>query len=141
MTVAPNLAGFAAAQRRLRDELGVDADFTIPVAATWDPAEAIDPDTGRPYDPFATPTSGGGVSVERVRCSFASRPIAAGDPQQSPIGDADPGQPALIIDAADYARVRNATRVTVGATVYDVQLFRQDLVARYERWLCFLEHA
>lgn len=141
VAVTPDLAGFADAQRRLRQQLGVDAVFEIPGAATWDPAEPIDPDTGRPYDPFATPSSGGAPTTRTVRCTFASRPIAGGDPQQSPLGAVDVGQAALIMEAADYQLVQDATRVTVGVEVYDVQVFRQDIVAGYERWLCFLEHA
>lgn len=144
--VAPDIAGFRAAQRRLRQVLGVDATFHIPVAATWAPGEAVDPETGRPYDPFATPASGGGFSDATVRVSFVSRPLGAtrsahGEYAETPIGDVDTEVVALIVDADDYDTVKNATRVTVNGHLWQIETVRHDELAGDTRWIFFLEDA
>lgn len=144
MAVTPDLAGFADAQRRLRELFGVDAVFLIPNAATWDAGEPVDPETGRPYDPFATPTTGGDFAQVTVRVSFVSRPLgstrsAAGEIGASPIGNIDESVAALILDVDDYDAVKNATRVVVNDHEWKIEQFRHDELAAMKRWLVFLE--
>lgn len=146
MALTPDLAGFAAAQRRLTALFGVDATFLTPAAATWDPAEPIDPETGRPYDPFAEPASGGGFDEDVARVSFVTRPLGStrsstGEFGESAIGKVDESVAALILDVADYDRVKDATRVMVNDHEWEIQQFRHDELAAYKRWLVFLEDA
>jgi hypothetical protein len=141
VTPVPDTVGFAAAQDRLRQQLGVDAVFIVPTASVWPAGTELDPETGKPYDPFLEPESGGEPVEETVRCSYVHKPLALLDPAQAPIGDVDRGVAALIVPVADYSRVRTAVRVRVGDEVYDVQQFRQDIFAGYVRWIADLEHA
>jgi hypothetical protein len=143
MAVTPSLAGFAAAQRRLRALFGVDATFLIPNSSTWDASEPIDPETGRPYDPFATPASGGGFAQVVKRVSFVSRPLgstrsAKGELSETPIGHVDESAAALIVDRDDYDAVKSATRVVVNDHEWIIQQFRHDELAGDKRWLAFL---
>lgn len=142
MTVAPNLTGFQGAMERLRQQTGVDCVFTTPDEPTYPPDVAIDPDTGRPYDPFATPTVPAVPGTATVRCGFAHR-VGGGadDAQPSPLGAIDAGSAALIIAEADYPTVKDATRVRVVDEVYDIEMFRQDVRFGHVRWIAFLEHA
>lgn len=146
MALTPDVAGFADAQRRLRSQLGVNATFLIPAAVTWDPAEPLDPETGRPYDPFAEPASGGGFDEQVARVSFVSRPLgsartSAGAFGEGPVGKVDQSVAALIVDVADYDRVKNATDVVVNDHQWEIQQFRHDELAANKRWIVYLEDA
>jgi hypothetical protein len=142
MTTAPDLAGFAAAQRQLARDLGVDAVFTIPPGEpVWPPGTALDPDTGRPYDPFLEPESQDEETHVTVRCTYASRPLVSMDPAATPIGSIDAGSAALIMDADLYPPVASARRVVVGQETYSIDLARHDELAGYDRMILYLEHA
>lgn len=141
MSVHPDVAGFRAAQARLRGELGVDAVFIIPESSTWPADTPIDPETGQPYDPFTTPETTAPAQEVTVRCSFVHRPLAEADPRSTPIGPMDVGSAALIVPIEDFDTVRPATRVRVGEEVWDIQLFRYDLALTVPRWIAYLEHA
>jgi hypothetical protein len=120
---SPDVAGFRAAQARLREVLGVDAVFIIASALTWPPDTPLDPETGRPYDPFLEPVTPEVDVQVTVRCSFVQRPLVAADPTLSPIGSIDRGSAALVVAEADQPAVKDAVRVIVG------------------RWIAYLEHA
>ena len=139
--VGPSLAGFVEAQETLRARMGVDAVFLIRGEQTWPPDTPLDPETGRPFDPFLEPDDPIADAVVVVRCSFVSRPVQSEDPAASPIGAIDRGNAALIVDVDSHALVADAYRVRVGAEVYDVQDWRWDSVAGMERWIAYLEHA
>ena len=51
----PDLDGFAEAQGRLRQMIGVDAVFLVDGEPIWPAGTPIDPETGKPYDPFLEP--------------------------------------------------------------------------------------
>lgn len=141
MMVNPDVAGFQAAQARLRAELGVDVTFLVPVAPTYPPGTPVDPDTGRPLDPFAEPVTERGWDEEPARVSFINRGVGEGDAAQTPLGSIDEGKAALIIDGDTYGRVRRATRVKIGPETYAVEQMRYDPSLRSERYVVFLEHA
>lgn len=146
MSMTPDTAGFADAQERLRAALGVDATFMIPVAATWDPDEPLDPETGRPYDPFATALTGGGFDEVVIRVSFVSRPLgstrsATGEFGSTPAGNIDESVAALIVAAEDYDSVADATRVVVNDHEWQIEIVRHDELAGRKRWIFFLEDA
>lgn len=146
MTINPDVDGFREAQHRLREKLGTAAVFQIPQPATWDPGEPLDPDTGRPFDPFAEPASGGGYVEVTKQVSYVARPLTSGralggDTYAAPIGNVDMGTAALIIDIDDYAAVATATRVTVAGTLFDIEMFRHDTLGPIGRWIAYLEKA
>jgi hypothetical protein len=83
----PNLAGFAAAQAQLRDQLGRDVRFYAPSAMIYDPAvppSAFD-NEGFPLDPLvgASAVSDAGVAIDDLtivgsgRCNVLFQPLAA----------------------------------------------------------------
>jgi hypothetical protein len=141
MRPTPDVAGFASAQVALRAALGVDAVFLIPGEATWPAGTPLDPETGKPYDPFLEPESATATQEITVRCSFVHSPLTSADPEATPIGAADRGSAALVVPLADYPTVRAATRVRVGAETWDIQQFRYDLALTVPRWIAYLEHA
>jgi hypothetical protein len=141
MTPVPDVAGYAAAQTRLREQLGIDADFLIKGEPVWPPGTPIDPETGKPYDPFLDPVTPVEETTITVRVSFVHRPLDAADPAASPIGPLDRGNAALIVAEADYPTVHGARRVQVAGEVWDLQSWRHDVAARMPRWIAYLEHA
>lgn len=143
---SPDLAGFAAAQLRLRAYFGVDATFIVPGADTWPVGTPLDPETGKPYDPFLEPSvAGDDVEVE-VHCSYVHRPFTPGlwgglDTPATPIGVVDRGIAGLILTPEQHDAVDGATRVVIGAETWDVELWRNDVQFGLDRWLVYLEHA
>lgn len=137
----PDPEALREAQRRLRDQLGVDAVFLIAGDVTWPPDTPLDPETGKPYDPFLEPETTGEALEITVRCSFVHRPLDSADPAASPIGAIDRGTAALILEPTEYAAVSEARRVRVGEETWDIQDWRHDVALRVPRWIAYLEHA
>lgn len=133
MPSAPDIQGFVTAQARLRETTGVDAVFHVPQAPTWDPDEPIDPETGRPYDPFAQPTAGGDDVDEIVRCGLVGAMVTGSVPRDDvsrpAIGPIASDDVALDMDPADYLRVQEAREVTILGHRYRVQEMRPDGLA------------
>lgn len=141
MSAAPDLAGFADAQRRLRGALGVDAAFVIREPASYGPDVPIDPANGRPYDPFAEPQTPATDREVVKRVGFVGRGVGEGSAPLTPLGAIDAGNAALILDPADKPAVEDATTVRIGGETYRIEQWREDPSLRTPRWLCFLEHA
>jgi hypothetical protein len=144
--ITPDTVGFSAAQDRLRELLGVDATFIITAAAVWPAGTQLDPESGKPYDPFLEPEVPGAVTEVTLRCSFAHRPFTPGmwgglDTPNTPIGTVDRGISALIVAYADYPSVKDAARVRVADETWDVEVWRSDVLAGHNRWIVYLEHA
>jgi hypothetical protein len=144
--IKPDTDGFRDAQRRLRQELGAAATFYMRSPATWAPDEPIDPDTGRPFDPFAEPASGGEDREVVKLVSYVARPLTSGralggDSAAAPIGNVDMTTAAVIVDVDDYPEVKDAHRVKVADTVYDVEMWRFDTLGPVERTIAYLEKA
>jgi hypothetical protein len=137
----PDIAGFRDAQQRLRQEFGVDAVFFVPGDSSWPADTPLDPETGKPYDPFLEPEVPGVAQQITVHCSFVHRPLVDVDPDATPLGAADQGSAALIVPLDRYQEVKRATRVTVGEDVWDVQMFRYDVALTVPRWIAYLERA
>jgi hypothetical protein len=57
----PDIAGFIAAQDRMRQVFGRDVPFNVPVAPVWPVDTQLD-ENGEPYDPTVVPSSGGGMT-------------------------------------------------------------------------------
>lgn len=136
-----DIDGFAEAQEALRQKLGVDCVFLTPSAPQWPPDTQLDPETGKPFDPFLEPVNPTADSAVTVRCSFVHRPLRHIDPRQSPFGDGDEGDAALIVPLARYQDVRAATRVVIGEDTWEIQRFRYDVALTVPRWIAYLERA
>lgn len=136
----PDLAGFRAAQKRLIDEMGVDAVFVHEGASTYDSDVPTNPNTGQPYDPFATPAATAPARRETIRCGVVARVSAAqGDTLQAPIGMMSNENAALLMDLADMDRARGADRVELEGEVYDLRSLDRDDIG--SRAIAYLEHA
>jgi hypothetical protein len=142
----PDLAGFAEAELKLREQFGVDATFIIPGVDAWPADTPTDPETGKPYDPFLAPEVDNPDVQITLRCSYVHRPFTPGlwggmDTPQTPLGVVDRGMAALILTAEQRNQVRGATRVVIGEETWDVELWRNDVQFNLDRWLVYLEHA
>lgn len=139
----PDLAAFRDAMSRLRRNLGTDATFHLPIAPTYDPAEPIDPETGRPYDPFATPAVAGGETDVIVRVTVTENlPIPRRDDlQQTPIGRFASDMIGLDLDADDYPSVQHATAVTVHDQRFKVEDFRPSGLNGVDRYIAYIRSA
>lgn len=129
MPEAPDIVGFRAAQRRLRELLGRDAVFHTPLPVTWGPDVALDPQTGRPYDPTVVPDSGGGMADVTKRVGLVMRPITQRDDQvaeESPIGPRRDTLIALAVEVDDYPDIQDAATVTVGGVGYTITEMLRD---------------
>lgn len=142
MDVLPDVAGFREAQKRLRQRLGVDVVFLVPQAPTWPDGTQLDPETGRPYDPFAEPASGGDDQEVTVRCSLVNRALTPLDPTvTTAVGDQDIAEAALIVDEADFATVQGARRCRVLARTWRIAELKLDELAGDARYIAYLEPA
>jgi hypothetical protein len=133
----PDLSGFIERQDFLRSAFGVDVTLRTPAAPTWDPAEPIDPETGRPYDPFAVPTSGEGFTEETVT-ALVIDPLGVGEDETvvGPAGRASTDVMILSFGIEDRAAVQAATEAIVRESRYrisEVRLQRSRIVAFLER--------
>lgn len=143
MPNAPDIAGFRDAQNRLREVLGQDVTFHVPEAVTWDPAVALDPETGQPYDPTTVPTSGGGHADVVIRVSVVFRTIRRGAVEDQvidqPVGVMNDGTVALLIAQADYAAIQDATEFVLNGKDYRITDILPDGIGEIDRYVAFGE--
>lgn len=136
LTVTPDKEGFADAQRRLRDKLGMDVTFYGPVAAIYDPDVPLDPETGAPHDPTIQPTASAAAS-SIVRCSIVQRPFAL--PQvkgaDSAEGWGSHNDVGLIMDAADGVRLGSAVAFGYADHLFTIRTTMFDGIGDIQRWV------
>jgi hypothetical protein len=129
-----DLAGFAAAQRRLRAQFGETAVFLQPPQFTYPSGTPIDPDTHRPYDPVIQPTASAQASAAvNVTVAFAT----ANPEDEAPLGFVERTRVMLIADLADRARCEGAAAVVVREGRYQVTSMKPDGIGGLQRWLTF----
>lgn len=138
-TPTPDLAGFADAQHRLRQAVGIDAVFIHSGAQTWGPDVPINPRTGRPYDPFAAAETTGPERRETVRCGKFSRFARAGETLDTPIGFMADADLILTFDLADLPRVQGADSVEAEDETWKLRSTDEDSLG--QRGVAYLEHA
>lgn len=138
--IVPDVSGFVEAQARLRDVLGTDVTFYVPTEIVWPAGTAIDPETGRPYDPMAEPESGGDFTEVVKRVGLVFNPV----PDEAPTG-ADvrgglrrDGNVAFSIDAADYPDIQGATEAETGGIRYRITGIEDD-AGPDDRYIAFGE--
>lgn len=137
----PDLAGFQEALDYKRQVLGEHVTLLGPVTATWDPSVAIDPDTGKAYDPMASPTASARASaVVQAGVAYRHRPgfgtAASKSAAAGIFADAD----VLVILSSAAASAAIAVEVqTVVARdeTYKVMARRFDGVTGIDRYLIF----
>jgi hypothetical protein len=76
--------------------------------------DALDPETGKPYDPFLDPVVPGADQLVTVRCSFVHRALAERRPGGHAARRRRHGLRGADRAAGRYPSVKQATRVTVG---------------------------
>lgn len=131
---APDLTVFRDAQQRLRQSMGVDVTFQVPVPPVWPPDTQINPETGRPYDPTVDPESGGGHTPVVKRVGLIYKPISTEDAvSEERSGVRRDKALALAVEVGDYPDIEDATEVTVGGVDYAITDILRDpgLDARY----------
>jgi hypothetical protein len=145
VTVGPDLAGFRAAQQRLRESMGATVTFLIPAshdAGDYAPGTSFDPESGLPFDPLAERTTDDVPTEVVVVASVVHRPIdtdVRDSAQNSPIGLINSDNVALLISTTDYPLVQAATEVEVWGDRYSITEMRADGVNVVDRYVIYLE--
>lgn len=140
MTTGPNIVGFKDAQHRLREALGSDVLFRIPVAPVWDPSVPRDRETGMPYDPTAVPISGGDFTEVTLRVATNFKPIRVhivDDVTTFAGGVERTDQTAVVVDAIDWPAVRFATEFVWNGVDWKITQVIPDGIAGTERYIVF----
>lgn len=142
MPASPDIAGYAAAQERLRAKAGREIPFYTPVAPVW-PDDVPKNAQGEPLDPSVEPVSGGGFSSVPVNCNVATRsPISHEAPvTDGPLGFVEHRSLMLIADLGDQEAVEGATQCEVFGARYEVKTVEPDQVGGDDpqRLLIFVE--
>lgn len=128
----PNLAGFRAAQERLRGEFGEAVVFLQDAVVTFSPDVAVD-EAGRPFDPFAQPASSAQSSAV-VKCSVAWRPM---DAEGGAMGWVDRQHVMLIASSAATSAVEGANEFLLRGERWQTDSFQLDGLAGVSRLLVF----
>lgn len=134
-----DIAGFADAQQRLRQQFGESCVFLQAPVFTYAGATPIDPDTGAPYDPVIQPTSSAQASAA-VNCNVAfvamGRTSEDAD-REGAAGFADRTRVMLISDISDRALCEGAVTVLLRQHAYQVTSQKADGVGALQRWLTY----
>jgi hypothetical protein len=136
MSVMPDKLGFADAQQRLRDKLGLDITFFGPLQAVYPPGTSIDPETDLPYDPMLIPTSSGQASAI-VRCSVVHRPLTlpASHGEESAEGWGSHDDVSLIMAADQAPTVASATSFMYAEHLFTIRTTMFDGIGDIQRYL------
>lgn len=140
MSLAPDLDGFTDAQRRLRGAFGEEIVFLFPEEVTWPPDTAIDPETGRPYDPVIEP-SGSTQPTATVKCNVVFKAInragISGEAEATAVGWLEAGNMMLIADITDRATIDGAVRFQARDELWDIHSTLEDGIGGVQRYLVF----
>lgn len=142
MRTDPDIPGFAAAQRRLRDKLGREVKFYTPTAEAWDPAlpsGAFDPDTHEPYDPTIRPQASGYLVASAV-CGVVFQPLSTirrDELQEDALGSRSRLNKDLIIDVDDYWVASGATMYELDEEFWDIVNVKAGGLGSLQRYIIF----
>jgi len=117
------LDGFADAQRRLRDKVGMQVSFFTPVASSYPAGTPLNPETGRPYDPTIKPLASGFTSAA-VKCSIVRRPFGAKTSditETTALGLMGTENVGLIMGSASWPPVSAATEFEVFDARFEIR--------------------
>lgn len=139
----PNLAGFKDAQRRLRSHFAELVTFHFPAVETWPVGTALDPETGRPYDPVVQPTTSVEDAVQ-VRCSIFFRALKrggiSGEASVGAAGWISDAEVMLIADIDERPRIEGAEGFSVRDGSWDIIAMTEDGIGEIQRWLVYGRH-
>lgn len=136
MSEAPDLAGFADAQHRLREAFGEPVIFLHPPVETWPPGTALDPETGRAYDPMIEPDTTAQASAT-VICDVATRPFSNDDVEVAPVGLVEREHQMLACDLGYASAASGAVEYEVRGARYAITSQRADGIGGLQRFLTF----
>lgn len=134
-----DIAGFAAAQERLRGQFGESAVFLQAPVYSYPPGTLMDPDTGAPYDPVVVATASAQASAV-VRCDVAYEAFRAGrdrDNEPTALGFLDRAHLMLISGSASRAQCEGAVNVILRGQSYKVTNGKPDGIGGVQRWLTY----
>jgi hypothetical protein len=134
---SPDLAGFEDAQQRLRNSLGEPVVFLFPDQLEWLDGTALDPETGRPYDPMAEPTASAGASATVPNCDVAIR-AQDEDTRFSALGFTESEDVLVICSSGQASAASGAESAVVRDERYMVMAQRFDGIGGIQRYLTSL---
>lgn len=114
----PDLDGFRDASVRLRGAMGRPLWYMTPTPTTWPEGTALDPQTGRPYDPTVVPLASGFSSASAqtlVVLPGATDRVAK--EVEAAIGRIEEGGAALVVGAEDWKNL--SLEDATGVRIYD----------------------
>jgi hypothetical protein len=134
---AADLAGFADAQRRLRNEFAEEVTFFYPEQSEWPAGTPLDPETGEPYDPTVVPITASAASAA-VRCNVGFYSTVAQRGEQadnSPAGTLDKTHVLLIADITAASAIAPAVEFDVRDTLFRIEAQKPDGIGALQRYL------
>lgn len=136
MSEAPDLAGFADAQHRLRTLFGEPIVFIWPASLTWPPGTELDDETGLPYDPVIEPTS---TTVDNRLAvgDVAARPFNTTDVEFVAPGVVEREHVMLSMDLPYASAASGASTFMVRGSEYKLSSSRPDGIGELQRFLVF----
>lgn len=136
MSEAPDLAGFADAQSRLRTLFGEPIVFLWPAAFTWPPGTELDDETGLPYDPTIQPVT---TDPDNRLASgdVASRPFNAEDVEFGAPGAVEREHVMVSMDLPYASAASGASAFMVRGSEYKLTSSRPDGIGGLQRFLAF----
>lgn len=137
MSDAPDLAGFADAQERLRNAFGEECQFLQKASVTFGVDVAIDPETNLPFDPFEAPSSSGQASASGL-CTVAFRARGLDNKDEaSPAGWMAGAHVLLISSSGLLPMVSGAVTVEVRDARYKVISMKLDGIGGVQRLVTY----
>lgn len=123
MPTQPDIQGFRDAMDRGRDVLGQDVTFHVLADPVWPDGTAINPETGRPYDPTVVASSGGDETDVVIRVGVVSPvlTVAGRDQVEADVqGVVRTNRAALDVALEQVPNVSDAVAFTVNEIRYVV---------------------
>lgn len=137
----PDIAGFMAAQDRMRQVFGRDIAFDVPIAATYPPDTQLD-ENGEPYDPTVVPDSGGGTAPSVIHVGVVRQALPSDEEDEVSRGASGVrgnDRAVLIVAPPDYPTIQSAIGFTLDGIAYTITDTTQDGIIGGERYLVFGE--
>jgi hypothetical protein len=134
MPPTADLAGFTAAQQRLRQQFGEDVTFYGAEVNVFPAGTPIDPESGRPYDPALEPTSSTRASAV-VKCNVAYRSRIERAQEQAALGIGGRMHVMLIADITDAVHINDKVEFEVRTERFKLEASEPDGVGAVQRLL------